>query len=64
MLLVVDYDLCEANGACVRTSPAMFRVDESDKLHILAPRPAPDQMDLAKAAVRRCPRHALSLRDE
>jgi ferredoxin len=64
MRIKVDYDLCEANAVCVRTAPAMFRVDESDKLHLLAPRPSPDQLELAKAAVRRCPRRALSLLED
>jgi ferredoxin len=64
MKLHVDYDLCEANAVCVRTAPALFRVDEKDKLHLLVPEPAADQLELAKAAVRRCPRRALSLRED
>ena len=64
MLIVVDYELCEANAVCVRTAPGIFQVDESDKLHLLVARPSPEQADLVKAAVRRCPRRALSLRDE
>jgi ferredoxin len=64
MRIVVDRDLCEANGACVKTAPDMFVVDESDKLHLLVEHPAGDQVDKAKAAVRRCPRRALSLVDE
>ena len=64
MRIVVDYDLCEANAVCVRTAPDMFRVDDADRLHLLVANPAPEQMELAKAAVRRCPRRALSLREE
>jgi ferredoxin len=64
MQIHVDYDLCEANGVCVRTAPEMFRIDDADKMHLLVARPSPEQLDLAKAAVRRCPRRALSLRDE
>jgi len=64
MQIHVDYDLCEANGVCVRTAPEMFRIDDADKMHLLVSRPSPEQLDLAKAAVRRCPRRALSLRDE
>ena len=64
MKLHVNYDLCEANAVCVRTAPGLFRVDESDKLHLLVPEPPPDQIELAKAAVRRCPRRALSLRED
>jgi ferredoxin len=61
MRIVVDRDLCESNAVCVRTAPAMFVIDEADKLHLLVETPAADQMDLAKAAVRRCPKRALSL---
>jgi ferredoxin len=61
MKLVVDRDLCEANAVCVKTAPDMFKVDEEDKLHLLVEQPGPDQMEKAQAAVRRCPRRALSL---
>jgi ferredoxin len=64
MRLVVDRDLCEANGACVKTAPDMFAIDASDRMSILVETPAADQMDKAKAAVRRCPRRALSLVDD
>jgi ferredoxin len=64
MLILVDYDLCEANAVCVRTAPGIFQVDESDKLHLLVARPASEQIELVKTAVRRCPRRALSLREE
>ena len=62
--IVVDYDLCEANAACQKTAPDMFQVDDKDKLHLLVSHPSEAQMDLANAAVRRCPRRALSLVDE
>jgi ferredoxin len=64
MLIHVDYDLCEANAVCVRTAPEIFRVDDSDKMHLLVARPSSEQLDVVNAAVRRCPRRALSLRDE
>ena len=64
MLIHVDYDLCEANGTCVKTAPGVFEVDEADKLHLLVLRPSAEQLDLVNAAVRRCPRRALSLREE
>jgi ferredoxin len=64
MRLVVDRDLCEANGACVKTAPDMFVIDATDTMQILVARPADDQMENAKAAVRRCPRRALSLVEE
>jgi ferredoxin len=62
--IVVDYDLCEANAVCQKTAPDMFQVDEADKLHLLVAHPSESQMESAKAAVRRCPRRALSLVEE
>ena len=62
--IVVDRDLCESNAVCVRTAPELFVIDDSDKLHLLVEPPAPDQMDKALAAVRRCPKRALSLAEE
>ena len=60
----VDYDLCEANGVCVKTAPDIFRVDDADKMHVLIPHPGPELMEKVNAAVRRCPRRALSLKEE
>ena len=30
--IVVDRDLCEANGECMRAAPEVFLVDDNDKL--------------------------------
>jgi ferredoxin len=64
MRIVVDKDLCESNGVCVRTAPDMFLIDDDDKMRLLVERPSPEQMDRAREAVRRCPRRALSLVDD
>jgi ferredoxin len=62
--LVVDRDLCESNAVCVRTAPDLFVIDDDDKLRLLVERPGADQLENARAAVRRCPKRALSLLDE
>jgi ferredoxin len=62
--IVVDRDLCESNGVCVRTAPGMFVIDDTDRMKVLAEHPSAEQMEQAKAAVRRCPRRALSLVEE
>ncbi|HEY5240450.1 MAG TPA: ferredoxin [Polyangiaceae bacterium] len=62
--LVVDRDLCESNAVCVRTAPDLFVIDDDDKLRLLVERPADDQLDKARAAVRRCPKRALFLVEE
>jgi ferredoxin len=61
MRIVVDRELCESNAVCVRTAPDLFVIDESDKMRVLVEEPAADQMEKARAAVRRCPKRALSL---
>jgi ferredoxin len=62
--IVVDRDLCESNAVCVRTAPDLFVVDDDDKLRLLVEHPGVDQLDQARAAVRRCPKSALSLLEE
>jgi ferredoxin len=62
--IIVDYDLCESNGVCVKFSPEVFHVDDSDKLHLLVEQPSDELLPKVEQAVRRCPRAALSLVDE
>ena len=61
MKIRVDYDLCEANAVCMEQTPEVFKVDEKDELHILQEEPPESLRDKVKAAVRLCPRQALSL---
>ena len=61
MKVVVDYDLCEANAVCVDQTPEVFRVDENDNLHILIENPSEALRKKVEAAVRLCPRQALSI---
>jgi ferredoxin len=62
--IVVDRDLCEANGECMRAAPEVFYVDDNDKLVVKIEMPPADLVEKVKTAVRRCPRAALSLREE
>jgi ferredoxin len=64
MRIVVDRDLCEANAVCVRTAPALFRIDENDRMEVLADRPEGEALEKARIAARRCPRRALTLVEE
>ena len=59
--VMVDWELCEANAACMRIAPEVFRVDEQDQLHLLSENVAPELLAKVERAVRACPRRALSL---
>ncbi len=61
MRIVVNRELCESNGVCVRVAADMFAIDETDQLKLLVVHPAPAQLEKAQTAVRKCPRGALSL---
>ncbi|MCA9711624.1 MAG: ferredoxin [Myxococcales bacterium] len=61
MKLVVDRDLCEANGICVRVAPEAFELGDDDVLHLRVVEPADAaQQERLEAAIRSCPRTALS----
>ena len=61
MKLVVNYDLCEANGVCVKIAPDMFALDGDDNL-LLKLDTVPDELRAkVEKAVTRCPRQALSI---
>ena len=61
MKVVVDYDLCEANAVCMEQAPEVFKVDEDDNLHVLNENPPAKLRAKVEAAVRLCPRQALSI---
>jgi ferredoxin len=61
MKVVVDYDLCEANAVCMEQAPEVFKVDEDDNLHVLNEHPPAKLRAKVEAAVRLCPRQALSI---
>lgn len=63
MKVRVDFDLCEANAVCVGQAPDVFHVDDEDHLHVkMAEIPERLRADV-EAAVRMCPRQALSLEE-
>lgn len=62
--IVVDYNLCEANGVCVMVAPDVFQLDGDDKLHLVVEHAHAESIEDVESAVRRCPKGALSLVDE
>lgn len=63
MRIVVDHDLCEGNAVCVRVAPEVFTVGDDDQASVLLENPPESQRPNIEAAVARCPRQALALRD-
>ena len=59
--LVVDRDLCEANGLCAQVAPKLFEIGGDDQMRVLIPQPSAADVSAAEEAVRRCPRGALTL---
>jgi ferredoxin len=65
MRIIVDRDLCEANGVCVRLAPAAFALDDDDVLHLRVLQPADaSQRAAMDAAIAGCPKGALAWDDE
>lgn len=63
MKVVVNWALCEGNGNCAAAAPELFELDDDDQLHVLKDSFGDDLRARAEAAVRSCPKNALSLED-
>ncbi|WP_406691752.1 ferredoxin [Saccharopolyspora sp. ID03-671] len=63
MKIVVDFDLCEANGMCEAVAPDVFEIDDDDNLLVKAD-PTPELRDSIEQAVQSCPKAALSLEED
>lgn len=63
MKIVVDWSLCEGNGNCEAAAPELFELDDDDELTVLDENPPEAMRKKAEAAVRSCPKSALSIED-
>jgi ferredoxin len=63
MRVVVDFDLCESNALCMAAAPEVFEVRDDDFLYVLDERPPEALRQKVEAAVRTCPKHAISIED-
>ncbi len=61
MKVVVDYDLCESNAICMGLAPTVFEVRDDDFLYVLDEHPPEELRPKVEAAVRSCPKQAISL---
>ena len=64
MKLIVDMDLCEANGLCTAAAPEVFALDNEDKLHVRFDQVRIEGRGALEEAVRMCPRGAIRLEDK
>lgn len=63
MRVVVDLLKCESNGLCMAQAPEVFLVNDDDELVLLQEQPAEELRAKVEAAVRMCPKQAITLQD-
>ena len=61
MKIVVNWALCDGNGNCAKEAPELFALDANDSLQVLKETFGDEHRAKAEAAVRSCPKNALSL---
>ena len=64
MKVVVDYDVCESNAICMGLAPEVFEVRDDDNLYLLQEHPPEAFRAKVEAAVRGCPKQAISIQDD
>lgn len=64
MRVVIDTALCEGNAECMKAAPEVFVVGDDDQVRLLMDEIPESLRERVRTAVRRCPRAALSLRDD
>lgn len=64
MRVVVDMMKCEANGLCMGVAPDVFDLNDDDELVVLDEHPDESLRSAVEAAVRQCPRQAISSQEE
>ena len=63
MRIVVDFDLCESNALCMAAAPEVFEVRDDDFLYVLQEEPPEELRPKVEAAVRACPKAAITIVD-
>jgi ferredoxin len=64
MRVVVDYGRCESNALCMAAAPEVFEVRDDDQLYVLDEHPPESRRAEVEAAVRSCPKIALSIEED
>lgn len=63
MRVVVDWGLCESNALCVLAAPEVFELQDDDTLLVLQETPDDSLRGKVDAAIRTCPKTAISWQD-
>jgi len=63
MKIVVNWLLCEGNGVCADEAPELLAMTDDDTLQVLKEEFGEESRQAAEAAVRVCPKHALSIKE-
>jgi ferredoxin len=63
MRVIVDSDLCESNALCMGLAPEVFDVRDDDLLYVLDENPPEALRAKVEAAVRTCPKNAISIEE-
>jgi ferredoxin len=61
MKVLVDWGLCDGHGVCASEAPEVFELDDDDNLLLLREEVSGDLLPKVEAAVRACPKRALTL---
>lgn len=61
MNVVIDWGLCEGNGACALEAPQIFEMDDDDNLIVLEQTQSENQRGALEAAARACPKRAITI---
>jgi ferredoxin len=64
MRVVVDLSQCESNALCMALAPEVFKLDDDDELHVLMENPGEELREKVEAAVRTCPKQAISIHED
>jgi ferredoxin len=63
MRVIVDFDQCESNALCMAAAPEVFEVRDDDFLYVLQDEPPEELRAKVEAAVRSCPKTAITIED-
>jgi ferredoxin len=60
MIVTIDDDRCRGHGVCCSLCPEVFTLTDDGYAEVRTPEVPADLEDEVRAAVRRCPEHAIT----